>query len=312
MGKTTLKVVGGKERQVIETSRKEVSPEELTEAEDKLREEARQIVKDIDNKYWDLGRVLYDVYDGVPGGYRALVQGNGSRAARQELFRKWGYASFGDYAEREVGIRKRSAENLRYAYYWFAISLDLPETVIDQIKTLGRSKVYHLSGFVTQETVTLWVDRAKELTTDELKKAIGQAKAVAAGKTSDITELDPAPPKDPDIPALPKPEELHHISTSLYDGQFATFESAMKRAKGLSGSEKIGHNLELICQDFLANNDFGATAKKDSKAFLLKIERMLGVHLIAVDTASGKPIYGGELLWKLVEEMSASSQETDE
>ena len=311
MGTTTLKVVGGRERAVVDLPTRQVSEAELLEAENKLREEARQIVKDIDDRYWDLGRVLYDVYDGVPGGYRALIQGDGSHAARDGLFRKWGYGSFGEYAEKEVGIRKRSAENLRYAYWWFSISLDLPERVLDQVKSLGRSKVYLLSGFVTQETVTVWLDRAKELTFDELKLAVKQAKAVAAGKAADVAELDPET-KDDDPPALPKPEELHHVSTSLYDGQFETFESAMKRAKGLSGSEKIGHNLELICQDFLANNDFGATAKKDTSSFLCKIERMLGVHIVAVDPSSGRAIYGGELLWKLVEERKAAERPADE
>jgi hypothetical protein len=311
MGATTLKVVGGRERAVVELPTRRVSEEELLEAENKLREEARQIVKDIDDRYWDLGRVLYDVYDGVPGGYRALIQGDGSHTTRDGLFRKWGYASFGEYAEKEVGIRKRSAENLRYAYWWFSISLDLPERVLDQVKALGRSKVYLLSGFVTQETVTVWLDRAKELTFDELKLAVKQAKAVAAGKAADIAELD-TEKKDDDPPVLPKPEELHHVSTSLYDGQFETFESAMKRAKGLSGSEKIGHNLELICQDFLANNDFGASAHKDMSSFLCKIERMLGVHLVAVDTATGRAVYGGELLWRLVEERKAADRPSDE
>lgn len=315
MGTTTLKVVGGRERAVVDGSKPQVSDSELLEAENSLRAEAREIVKDIDNRYWDLGRVLYDVYDGVPGGYRGLVGGDGARATRQELFRKWGYGSFGEYAEKEVGIRKRSAENLRYAYFWFAITLDLPSQIVDQIKALGRSKVYQLSGFVTQDTITLWVDRAKDLTFDELKSAIKQAKAVSAGRMADITELDPkgdGKEADPSSPALPKPEELHHVSTALYDGQFDTFESAMKRAKGLSGSDKMGHNMELICQDFLANNDFGATAKKDVSGFLLKIERMLGVHLVAVDTSSGKAVYGAELLWKLIEERREADRSSDE
>lgn len=316
-----------------------VTDKEIEEAEDKLREEAKSIVKDIDNKYWDLGRCLYDVYDGVPGGYRSLMQGSGSRKVRQALFEKWGYRNFGDYCEREVGIRKRTGENLRYAYFWFAIRLDLPEKIIDEVKSLGRSKIYQLSGFVNQDNITLWIEKARDLTFEELKKSIKQAKAVQAGMDPDGDERDPVI-REPQSEGksssggsngsgsgggsssgsgvgsatsngakdLPQPEKMHTVTTSLYQGQFDTWQSAIERAKSLSGSEKIGHNLELICQDFLANNDFYGDSSDDKKAYLNRIERKLGVLLVAIDPDTGSPIHGTDLLWKLVEEKSSSEE----
>ena len=302
---TQLRVVGDRKPVTVEPQR-EVSDEELLKAENELREEIRRCVKRIEATYWDLARGLYDVYDGVPGGYRALVSGEGSRQDRKELFKKWGYENFGDYCEKEVGIRKRTAENLRYAYYWFAVKLDLPEEIIEEIQTLGRSKVYQLAGFVKEDNVTVWMDKARELTHDDLKKAIKQARIAAAGKGDGeekdqeaIFDSDSADDKD----ELPKPEELHTVQTALYDGQWNTWQDALKRAKSLTGSDKIGHNLEMICQDFLANNDFGADAKGDRDGWLAKVERQMGVHLVAVDPSSGKPIYGGELMWRIVQDL---------
>lgn len=315
---TNLRVVNGaKGRKIVNApvEVEEVSEAELTVEENKLRERARTIVKDIDDKYWELGEILYDVYDGVPGGYRALMKGKGSREERRSMFSKWGYKTFGEYCEEEVGIRKRTAENIRYAYYWFSITLDLPESVMEDLRSIGRSKFYQLAGFADETNITVWIDQAKTLTFEELRKAIKAAKAVAAGSSGDSEERDqaagPAAEAAKDAKALPKPEEWHTLQTSLADSQWATWQSAFDRAKGISGSEKIGHNMELICQDFLANNDFADDAAKDRSAFLAKIERKLGLLLIGIDPASGKPVHGRDLLWRLVKECQAEALEED-
>jgi hypothetical protein len=288
------------------STKRGVSPEELEAAENELRERAKKLYKQIETTYWELGQCLYDVYDGVPGSYRSLMRGDGSRAARRALFDKWGYQNFAEYCEKEIGIKKRSAESLRYAYYWFEIELMLPTEVREDIKALGRSKVYLLSGFVTNDDVMSWLGKAKTMTYEDLKRAIKQAKAIRADKNTDHEERDEFAAYDGgDGPTpAPAPERMHTFTTSLYDGQFETVSAALERARQLSGSDKNNHNLELICQDFLTNNDFGKVA--DEKKFLAKIERHLGKKLIAIDPRMGTPVYGSDLLWMLVKSKSAS------
>jgi len=312
---TSLRVVdGAKRRKVTDTPKKVVTDAELTAAENEIRERAKTIVRDIDDKYWELGEILYDVYDGVPGGYRALMKGEGSRAERQEMFRKWGYKSFGEYCEKEVGIRERTAQNIRYAYYWFSVHLSLPEEVMVDLRSLGRSFVYQLSGFADETNITVWIEQAKTLTYEELRKAIKAAKAVAAGKSADDEERDQeaagkAVEDEKGAKPLPKPEEWHTLQTSLADAQWEVWQSAFDRAKKLSGSDKIGHNMALICQDFLANNDFSDDSKKDRSTFLGKVEQKLGLLLIGIDPSSGKPVHGRDLLWRLVKECQAEETE---
>lgn len=304
----SLRIVGGRNPVAVDPN-DVLTDEELVQAEDELREKIRRCVRHIEATYWDLAGGLYAVFDGVPGGYRGLVKGKGSRAERQELFKKWGYENFGEYCEREVGIRKRTAENLRYAYYWFAVHLNLPKSVIAQLQQLGRSKVYQMAGIVNEENVTLWIDRAKELTHDELKKALKQAQIAKAGKSIDEEEKSQEPFSDSgDDHPLPKPEELHTVQTALYDGQWNTWQTALDCAKKISGSDKVGHNLEMICQDFLNNNDFGAEAKKDRTTFLAKIEKQLGCHLVAIDPSSGQPFYGTALMWRIVQDLKESDE----
>jgi len=308
---TTLRVVGNGEKKIVGSSTQAVSEEDLLRAENQLRSEAKSLVREISHKYWDLSRVLYEVYDGVPGGYRGLMVGDGSARERTALFTKWGYKNFGEYCEHEVGLQKRTAENLRYAYYYFAIQQEMPESVIDELVSIGRSKVYLLSGVANRDSIALWMEKAKELTFEDLKKAIKSAKAVSAGRNVDHEEREmpeDAPPSS-SIPAadggpkpLQKPEVLHTVQAGLYDAQMETWQSALSRAQGLTGSEKIGHNLELICQDFLANNDFSKAKDKDRSSYIAKMERRLGVLIIAIDPNSGKPIHGRDLLWRMISE----------
>lgn len=290
-----------------------ISDEELTKAENELRARAKQLAKQIDSTYWDLGQCLYEVYDGVPGGYRELMKGDGSRQVREGLFKKWGYKSFADYADSEVGIRKRSAENLRYAFYWFEIQLHLPKEVKEKIKSLGRSKVYQLAGFVQEDNIIMWVDKASEMNFEELKKSVKSAKSVGGDKNADNEELDQnmdLSDLDSDEPTpAPKPEEMHTLTTSLYENQWQTWQAALERAKSASGSDKIGHNLELIAQDFLMNNEFKIKGEEDLKALISKFERLIHKKLICIDISSGKPLYGADLLWNLVHERVQSEKE---
>jgi hypothetical protein len=304
MGKTTLRVVGGTSVDGANaTGIADVSEEELTKAEEELRQEARSLVHEIDHKYWDLGRVLYDVYDGVPGGYRALMKGKGTSSDRVELFKKWGYAGFGDYCEQEVGIQKRTAENLRYAYYWFAIVQEVPADIIAKLIAVGRSKVYLLAGVADMSSITLWIDKANDLSHEDLKMAIKTARAVAASKSVDTEEGDQGsgPEESPKgSKSLPKPETMATFQAGLFEGQKKTCDDAFKRAQGISHSEKKGHNLELICQDFLTNNDFDDPSK-DVEKYIAKVGKRLGLLMIAIDPNTGKAVYGKDLLWKMMQ-----------
>jgi hypothetical protein len=313
---TTLRVVGNGEKKIVGSDARKPTEEDLLKAENQLREEARTLIQEIDRKYWDLGRVLWDVYDGVPGGYRALMSGEGSRKDRVALFEKWGYKNFGEYCENEVGLRKRTAENLRFAYYYFAIQQEMPDNIVEQLMSIGRSKVYLLAGIATKSSIALWLEKAKELTFEELKKAVQTAKAVAAGKNVDNEEREPQSikagsssadesdgedeekyqPKD-----LPQPDQWHVISGNMVTEQYEVYQAALKRAGDVTGSDKVGYNLDFICQDFLANNNFSNIKEKDRSTYLSKMERRIGLSIIAVDTNTGKPVHGRDLLWRLIE-----------
>ncbi len=79
-------------------------------------------------------------------------------------------------------------------------------------------------------------------------------------------------------------------------------DEALERSKQLSRSDKDGHNLALICTDFLATNSFGKKDDPDMLArYLFKIESLLGVRLIALDTKTSDLVYGKEAIKCLVD-----------
>lgn len=304
MTKTTpLKIVKSGDSQKAPVEAVEVSEKDLELAEAQLRERAKSLRWEIEDNYWELGKCLWEVYDGVPGGYQAMMKGDGAKQAREALFQKWGFKSFEHYAENELGLRKRTAQNIRYAYYWFEVQEKLPSNVLTELKKVGRSRVYILAGFARKDSISLWIEKAKSCTFEELKKSITAAKAVKAGKNVDDEEVDQSSGEGESRKA-PAPEQTHTVQTSLYDDQFQIYESALTRAKGISKSDKVGHNLTLIFQDFLANNEFGDSPKKDIKGYLAKQERLIGLKLIAINPATGSPKFGKEILWMLIKEKS--------
>lgn len=295
----------------------EASDGDLEAAEQELRVRAKNLCRQVETTYWELGQALYEIFDGLPGGFRDSMKGEGAKGARVELFRKWGYESFEEYCEREIKMQRRSASNIRYAYYWFQIELDLPVDVITRLKALGRSKVYLLAGFAQKDNIVPWLEKAETMTHDELKKVIRAARAVNKPSSDETFEnaKKAAQEREDGHAIAPAPETAHTLHTSLYDGQWDTWNAALERAKNVTGSDKISHNLEMICTDYLANNDF-ADPKDDLKRSIAKFEKLTGVKLIAIDTKSGKPIYGGDLLWLMVKERvdfdKAESEKTED
>ena len=80
MTKTTpLKIVkpGDSEKAPVEAV--EVSEKDLELAESQLRERAKSLRWEIEDNYWELGKCLWEVYDGVPGGYQAMMKGDGAK-----------------------------------------------------------------------------------------------------------------------------------------------------------------------------------------------------------------------------------------
>ena len=96
-------------------------------------------------------------------------------------------------------------------------------------------------------------------------------------------------------------EDMQFMHFGLFPEQYLIVADALERVKELSKSDKKGHNLSMICTDFLATNDFvgGSHAEETTARYLSKIEKLLGVRLVAVDVKTKDVVYGIGTLEKM-------------
>jgi hypothetical protein len=76
-------------------------------------------------------------------------------------------------------------------------------------------------------------------------------------------------------------------------GQYQIVEQALVRAAEISGSDRDGENLTMICTDFLATNDFGRPGDPAARArYLVRLATALGVRIVAVDGKTNELVFG--------------------
>lgn len=280
----------------------------------KVRKKAKELMQTLDTGYMDLARLLYQVYD-IP------VDGDPQRAP---VYTLWGHSSFGEYAEKELGIAQRKAERLRRIWWVLEVQLGGMDTEIkSRVVALGYSKVRELIRVLTIRTAKEWVDLAEttsfrqlcrhiddHLAAERVGKAVADAEVAAGGADpSDFSnEGAPEPPEDdsepePEEPPVPRPDTsgIKQERFDLYPDQQATVEQAIYKASELSNSNFRGHNLSLICLDFLATNDFMGQDMDKRLRYIAKLEKTLGLRLVAIDAEAKDIVYGVEAL-KIVTE----------
>ena len=298
----------------------------------RLRSQARKISKALDTGYMDLAKILYTVWD-------TPVDGDKKNRA---VFTLWGYDTFGEYAEGDLNIEQKQAERMRKIWGVLNVQMKIPTSLRKQIVALGISKVRELVRVfgadpnLTKRKVEMWVKAGEKhsytVLTGMINKAIDELKLLSDNKSDDdepndgedvadvtVTDDDDyGPPQGKpgeDKPkgkapvatgsdsGLPDPDPLEFQHFPLYPEQNEMVKAALKRAEELSGSDKRGHNLTLICTDFVTTNDFfTGKPKKTKQRMLQKIEKTLGIRLIALEESDQSVLYGQEILKEISEE----------
>lgn len=288
----------------------------------KVRSETKSLSKQIDKAYIELAEMLYTIFD-------TPAHGDGVHPPIFTAF--WGYSSFPEYVQEELGIHPKRAQRLIRIWYKLGIQLgDLDKDLKKRIAALGFSKVRELVRVLTYKNASAWVDKAEQLSYLKLCKLIekyiserdrrdaermAQEQINGSNPTPQTpgilhdpaaSDLDPvavAPVEYDELEDLPvadiKPEETIRKTFEFYPDQMATVEQALQRSAQLSNSDKRSHNLSLICLDFLATNDFAKADEAQRLRFLQKFEKLLGFKLIIVDPSADEVVYGIDTLTKL-------------
>ena len=296
---------------------------------DKLRKRSKHLVTLLEAGNVELGIILWQLHN-------TPVDGDTKKEAN---YTRWGYSTFGEFVEVDLGMHRRKAERLRRIGSVLEVELSaLDEALRDRAKSIGWSKLRELIKIFANKhdrhTVQEWVSFAEQNNYRAVEAAVGMAldkMGLEDGKASDdvVDDLvdDSVDPWDDSedadgesddgddaeygrgrltvkdaADALPPPERMKVWSFTCLNEQIDMVSAALDRAKELSGSDKKSHNLSLVCMDFVATNDFGKPDDPKTKhAYLAKLERLLGVKLIAVGKDDNKVFYGFKALKQLAD-----------
>ena len=248
-----------------------------------LRSEILELKGDIEKTYYRMGSKLKMVSqntleDGVP------------------LWKSWGFGSFDEYCERELGFRERKA------YYLLDVFSAVEKGAFTEsdVERLGWTKAATLAplvnkGIITTENASDWMEKVDGKTFNEIREMSTNARAKAATVASDARRTATAKGLDPEkavtdavgklkvdeviIPSK-SPETVHVFRVGLPTEQWNVWQNALQKAKEITGSDKDPWLMECIAQSFLAECLNG---REDLLETLLsRIETAYAVKILAV------------------------------
>jgi hypothetical protein len=265
-------------RQIVDIS--EAEKKEKLKAFADLRKRVRNAKSQIDLTRWELSEALYKI-------------------SKEKMHIHWGYTDWKTYVQAEVGINDRTTQYYMQIYQYFTLDFDqnkpLPNAkkkkIIESVRGLHWTKSKCLVDLCdtdknSEEAIWNWIDKAKTLPGSELeaqtKKALHKEK------------------KGTKVSA----EAMKTVSFKLAKDQLEAVDTALEEAGERAESQKKGHLLALICQDYVATT-MAQTVKGGNKKFSYfnRLASMMGVHMICVDKETGEIVHGAKVYDQLVKAM---------
>jgi hypothetical protein len=236
---------------------------------DELRQRNLILVTNIRDNYLELAQCLFESYV-------------------DEKWRSWGFASFKEYAQKELGIRYGKASYLKNI--WLHFGKD--EQLLRQMESVGWDKLKELTRVVTPENSAEWVGKANLLSADDLKKEVKtylksmvpDSAAGALGKESEVR-------------GTPLESNLHPLTLQLtYDDKLALMTAAEKvqAQTGASLSAALG----LICADYLGSSENQAIEQVLSA--VKRYESLTSLRFVVLDQSGQSLLHGQDLLNDIV------------
>lgn len=183
-------------------------------------------------------------------------------------FAVWKYESFGEYVETELGFKERKGAYLISIWKAFSM-LGLSEEDLDGLDWSHAKEIARLKDPVEARA---FIDKVKKgMGVRQLSKSISGGGEAPEGA-----------------------EAQKKIVLVLMGDQIPNVEQALARAQTLSGSDKVGNAVDLICTDFLAGNAVGDTPVDWLVGFLKRMEHMTGLSFAVMDQKKKQVVYRSE------------------
>lgn len=254
------------------TSNKKPSPDSPNE----VRKRLAQYKKVADGAYIQMGRDLYLAY-------------------HRRLFAKWGYDTFTDYVEQELGIAKTRAERLRRIWTKYIKTLKVAPK---ELQAVGFTNAFTMLQVVNETNVYNWIDKASKMSWRELDLAVQAAKGpskkaveelAATGspvKTTgtDVADTGMAYHDDEATEDEGKPGDKRRAWTfRMYPSQYKVVDAAVSEARRTKPAEMAENEaLAHVATEFLASR----MSKEETPLVRLKFLM-----------TTMEQVYGGKFVW---------------
>jgi len=204
----------------------------------------------------------------------------------ESMYQVWGYATFDDYSETELGMKRGKAYYLAQIWGELHVNAQIPEDKIAQIDWSKAKELAPLAkaGGITVKNVDEWVKKAKLQPVHQFTQEVKSAKAAHVSGTAN------------------PPETVYRITVGLFEEQHKNYQIALAAAGKLAESTKTGHLWDMICLEFNAQyaGKTGGDRKTSIKRYVAMMERAFGVRTIVIDADNDKVLAGKDMVKELM------------
>lgn len=241
------------------------------DAHSDIRQQAKELKDRAYEGYWDLAVVLYEIHEKAL--YRSWTAEDGTR-----------YDTWKDYVDIELNISIRAVQKYLKVQRWFET---LPAATQGWLRSLGWTKCEKLIGVVNKDNVGEWRSKIEGLTVRQIEAMMDAESASGSGGSGSGGEGSSTGGDDSERPTK--------VSYSVFAGQRDMIKAAVDKAKEVAQTEKDGHALTMICQEYLSCN----TDIVDADTYYRNIENATGHKIIAMkigDDGEPEVVHGSEHL----------------
>ena len=250
---------------IEEEEKEEIYSQEPEFDPDDLRDTIKSRAQAIDEHYVTLGHHLFIVDD-------------------QSLYRTWGFATFADYLQQDVGIGKRRGQRLRQIWKILVREFAVSPSMLSGCRYSNLITIMGLlkPKILTADTAEEWVTRAQLLNYTQLVKEVNEAKALRSADADSV--ITPAT-----LETAVEEGRIPEIKTRTGRKTFQVtpeesdlIDEAVKEGARDGGSGRPGHVLTNICNFFLANRlEVGDKALKNY--LLSKLTSIFGGRFVHME-----------------------------
>lgn len=212
--------------------------------------------------------------------------------AQGGAFESWGYATFKDYAHRELGIKYGSACRLSRMGMF---KEKYPEA-FNKVISLGLGKGEEIAKIANSENVDEWVEKGKHISADELSKEVkNYMKALVPSDAQDALDNE-SKVKDTMLE-----EQLKHLTYSFTHDNYMTVCNAIAALQQANPNiRNDAEALAMICAEYVGANSFDKQGVSFAAEMLKKYENTFPLKLVIFDTEESQVVHGMPLVKELV------------